>query len=430
MNKNLTREKRIRQNMIFNTVGSLIYYACQWLMTILIARILGYEEAGVLSIAMSVTASPAIVGLFNIRSFQVSDLENQFSDEIYILSRIYTTAISFVICIIMVILGGYDLSKKVTILIYMIYKIVEGFADVYYGVEQKNERMDYVGISLSMRGVFTLVSFYVTLKLTNSLFMSIVTISIVSASIVAFYDKKIVRKWECSARENTDIINKRIINKRVISLLGKCFPLAVVAFLNNLSLNIPKIYLEKYYGSEIMGIYSSVSSPTLVVQLAATTIFAPLIPVLSLLFKERKKELFCNTIKKLALIMVLLSIVCLAGAKLFGRWGLVLLFKQSIEPYAYMFVPITGIAIMIAINASLFSMCTLMREIKSQYLIGVLGILSSYIFSITVVKEMSMVGTTYAFVGSLFIQILIQIMIIYNKIKKYVWSGDNNGTES
>ena len=194
MEKKLTREKKIRQSMIFNTIGSLVYYACQWLMTILVARMSGYVEAGIFSIAMSVTASPAIVGLFNVRSFQVSDVENQFSNEIYIQSRLYTITLSFIICIVMVLLGGYDIEKTIDILVYMIYKITEGIADVYYGVEQKKERMDYAGISLAIRGIGTVIAFGLILETTNSLLLSLIAISIVSFSVILLYDRRIVKK--------------------------------------------------------------------------------------------------------------------------------------------------------------------------------------------------------------------------------------------
>ena len=84
------KEKSVQQNMIYNTFGTLVYYFCQWVITVLIVRMSGLEDAGILNLAMSVTAAPAIVGLFNIRSYQVSDLKGQYSDQVYIKSRLYT----------------------------------------------------------------------------------------------------------------------------------------------------------------------------------------------------------------------------------------------------------------------------------------------------------------------------------------------------
>ena len=65
--------RSVQANMLFNTVGSVIYYFCIWLSSVLIVRMSGYTDAGIFSVAMTVTASPAIFGLFHVRNYQVSE---------------------------------------------------------------------------------------------------------------------------------------------------------------------------------------------------------------------------------------------------------------------------------------------------------------------------------------------------------------------
>lgn len=403
-------KKSVQQNMIFNTVGSLIYYVCQWLMSVVIVRISGYEDAGILSLAMTVTASPAIVGLFNIRSYQVSDIDGQYSNKTYIQSRMYTNLLSYLVCLVMVLVGGYSLQKAAVILTFMLFKVAEGFADVYYGIEQKWERMDYAGISMTIRGIGTIILFVAGFLITGSLLFSVVAIAAFSFAVILLYDRRIVKRWE-TAEEKTGW-------QEIKMLLITCLPLAIVAFLNNLSINLPKIYLEQYFGSEVMGYYNSVASPTVVVQLAATTIFAPLVPILTLEYNQGNKDKFLGILKKFGGLVLGLSVLCLIGAKLLGRWGLVLLFQESIEPYVYLFVPVIIVSILIAVNASLFSLCTLLREIRTQYIIGVAGVVSAWILALTVVKTQSMMGVVYALIGTLVIQIAIQVALIAKKVRK------------
>lgn len=403
-----TGKMSVQRNMLFNTVGAMVYYACQWLLTILIVRMSGYFDAGILSVAMSVTASPGIIGLFNMRNFQVSDIRGQFTDKTYIRSRLYTNILSYVVCIVMVILGGYSLEKASVIFAFMVLKINEGLADVYYGIEQKNERLDYTGISLTVRGLGTLVAFISSFLLLRNLFFSIVIVDVFLFIFVYLYDRNITKRW---------VKKDKIVNKEVVTLLYMCVPLAVVGFLNNLSVNIPKIFLENYYGSEIMGIYSSVASPTLIVQLAATTIFAPLIPILTRYFQEKDWKSFFGVLKKIGMLVLVLSVVCIIASKLLAHWGLVLLFSESIEPYVYLFVPNIVVAILFAINACLFSICTLIREIKSQYIIGIVGIVTAIVLSMIIVKNMSMDGVVYSLIFIFIVQIVLQIAIIARRIK-------------
>lgn len=402
------RTKSVKQNMIFNTAGSLIYYFCQWLMSVLIVRVSGFADAGILSLAMSVTAAPAIIGLFNIRSYQVSDIEEQYSDEVYIKSRVYTNILAYLICFAVVLLNGYHLKKALVIMVFMFFKMAEGFADVYYGIDQKRERMDYAGISLSIRGIGSLVLFFGAFRLTKSLLASIAAMTVFSFLVIFFYDRKVTQVKK-EQREDTGAMVK--------SLILTCFPLAVVAFLNNLSLSVPKLFLERYFGEEIMGIYSSVSSPTMVIQLAATTLFAPLVPLLTAEYNQKNKKNFMKIIRQFALLIGAITVICLIGGKLLAHWGLVLLFGTEIEPYVNLFLPVVLIAVLIAVNASLFSICTLIREIKTQYLIGFAGIIGAFILSVTVVKAGSMVGVNLAMVGTLLIQIVIQLGLIWKNLR-------------
>lgn len=413
LHMNLRDEQNIQRNMIFNTVGTLVYSVCQWLMSVIIVRLSGYEDAGIWAIAASVTASPAIVGLFNIRSFQVSDLEGQFSDHVYIRSRTVTNLVSFLVCAVMVFAGGYNLEKAAVIFVYMLFKIIEAYADVYYGIEQRWNRMDYVGISLAVRGIGTVLLFIVVFLTCGSMLLGIVAMSLLSLAVVLVYDRTIVNK-----RKQKESTGREHIANEVRQLLVTCFPLAVVAFLNNLSINMPKIFLERFYGSEIMGFYSSVSSPTVIIQLAATTIFAPLIPVLTLAYNEREKSRFLGVIKKYLLLVLGFSIICMAGSAVLGEWGLVLLYGEGIRPYAGLLVPIVVVSIFIAVNANLFSICTLLREIKIQYLIGFLGIAASLLLSVWLVRAAASYGVICATLGTLGVQILIQAAIIIKKVKE------------
>ncbi len=403
----------ISQTMLFNTVGSLIYYACQWFLSVVIVRISGYEKAGVLSLAMSVTAAPAIIGLFNVRNYQASDLNNQYNQKTYINSRHITNLFSFLICAVMVLAGGYSKEKAVVILLFMLYKIAEGYADVYYGIEQRWERLDYAGISMTIRGIGTIIIFVVILLAFDNLIIGLLAISIFSLLIVLVYDVRKTRAW-CN-----DKIDASQLKSEVISLLITCIPLAIVAFLNNFAFNLAKIVLEGTYGSEVMGYYSSVASPTLVVQLAAQTIFAPMIPPLTECFVKKDKNGFYSILKKFSCLFCGLTIVVLIGSKLLAHWGLCLLFGDKIEPYVYLFVYIVLMTIFMAINTSLFSVCTLIREIKIQYLIGMVAIVVSVITAYTLVVRFSMEGVIWAQTITILSQILIQIVIIVRKLRKH-----------
>jgi O-antigen/teichoic acid export membrane protein len=397
--------------MIFYTLGSMIYYGCQWLMTVVIVRISGYEAAGVLATALAVCAAPAIVSLFNVRNYQVSDLNGQYSFATYTNARHCTNVLAYVICFGIVLVNGYSFDKALVILAFMLYKLVEGIVDVLYGVEQQREHLDYAGISYAMRGIGTIVVFGIVQVISNSLFTSMLAITCFSLAVVVCYDWRIVRCWENSDKGKKDYT-------QIFQLLLTCLPLAVVAFLNNLSVNVPKMALERFYGEKVMGFFSSVNSPTLVMQLLAQTIFAPLVTPLTVAFNQRQKQVFGEIIKKFVMMMAVVAICCLFGAVLLGSPVLVFLFGTEIKPYVYLFTPSILVTLLIGVNSALLGICTLIREIKSQYLVGAAGIIVSVVLSFWCVRQYSGMGVVYAQLGSIVIQIALQVVMIHRKLRK------------
>lgn len=84
-----TKDLTTRENIIWNALGSLVFLGCQWLITVFAARLSnGYSDAGVLAICMSIANIYAQVGLFKIRSYQVSDLTCEYSASEYICFRL------------------------------------------------------------------------------------------------------------------------------------------------------------------------------------------------------------------------------------------------------------------------------------------------------------------------------------------------------
>ena len=61
MRSDPTKELSVKANMIYNTVGATLYYFCIWLASVLIVRMSGFEDAGIFSLAITVTNAPAVL---------------------------------------------------------------------------------------------------------------------------------------------------------------------------------------------------------------------------------------------------------------------------------------------------------------------------------------------------------------------------------
>lgn len=404
-------------NIFYNSFGTIFYYGCQWLTTILVVRLSGFADGGLYNLAMTFTAAFAIMALFNTRQYQASDVVGEYSDRTYIRSRLYAMAISFLICGIGLLLNDYTMYQRIVILLYMLHKCGEAWIDVYHGIDQKSGRMDYVCYSYLARGVLMLVSFCGILYLTENLALAVFGMTVVTYGMAFVYDK---RKAERFISEDSKA-EGAAVKKLMIAML----PLVIVAVTNNLSISFPKYFLERYYGETVLGYYSSVATPSMVVQVGAQTIFIPLITPLADCLLNHDKKGFVNILKKVAAVCALLSVVALIASALLGEWFLVLAFQEDIRPYTYLFVPVIVSTLMISVNASLFPVCTVLREIKGQLAVGIAGVASSLAASVWFVKRYSMDGVVIALLITLGIQIIIEGYCIYRKMSK--WKETEHG---
>ncbi len=410
------KEKSTLANIFYNSFGTMFYYGCQWLTTLLVVRLSGYQDAGVYSIAMTFTAAFAILALYNTRQYQVADVSGEYSDRTYIHSRYLAMAIAFLICFAGLFFNSYTPYQWGAILLYMLFKCVEAWVDVYHGIDQKNGRMDYVCYSYIMRGILMLGGFCGILYATQNLVLAISGITALTGIIAVCYDRHVAQRF-IPQNESAD---PAALKKLMLAMI----PLVIVAVTNNLSISLPKYFLDRYYGETALGFYSSVATPSMIVQVGAQTVFIPLIRPLADRLKENDRKGFLGILKTVGIVFAILSVLALIASALFGEGFLTLVF-EDIEPYTYLFVPIIVTTLLISINAALFPVCTVLKEIKGQMAIGIGGLASSFLASVVCVKHFSMDGVVIALLITLAVQIIIELYCVYRRMKKWkeIWHG-------
>ena len=329
------------KNVFYNTFGNIFYSFCQWLITIVVVYLENYEfgAAGILSLAMTTSSSFSAISLFSMRNYQISDTKGEFTQGQYVSSRIITCAAAFVACIIYAIPGN-NLFQILCIAAFMLVRIAESLADVLFGVDQMHDRYGLICLSCTLRGIMTAGSFIVVMRMTHNLVLTLFTMAVLNLLIVVIIDVRMTFKLE-------KIIIK-LKDKLLIKLFKQCLPLVVFTFLLSLVNLIPKQVLNMVQGEDALGVYSSIASPTLVVQVFASVAFAPFIPKLAQLLEQKEYDKFLKIQRFTYIGLAVLAGVVLAGAALLGRPALFLLFKEDILEYYDLFIPIVCCTILLA----------------------------------------------------------------------------------
>ncbi len=402
-------ENQLQKNIIWNAFGNLVYLGLQWVVTVMVTRLMGLEDAGVLSLAMSVSASFWAVAAFGIRNFQVSDINNKYSDSCYVNVRIITCAAAFVLCAVFSCVNGYSLKQIVAINLYMIFRLAEVFSDVLYGIFQKNNRLDIAGKSCIIRGLATVMGFFSGYAVSKDLNVSLVMMSVCSLMSTFLFDFTNVRKFSR--------LHLKTGKNVCIALLKETVPLCAVTFFTMAISTAPKYILEKMTDETTLGAYSSIFAPALLIQNAANYIFVPFTGKFALFYQNSDVKGFIRLLIRICAVILALSIVVIIGAMLFGEWGLVLLFGESICQYIYLLFPIL-MCVFASALLSLFSMlCVVVRAFKLLIIANIVGFVACSAFTPLFINCFGANGASYGFTLGMTNALILCIVAVMSKLR-------------
>lgn len=385
----------MRENMLWNSAGSITYLACQWLVTVLIVRLSdGYNAAGLLSLASSVTGTFGTFANYKMGVYQISDIKHENTTSEYLGFRLITLGGSFIACIIYSLITC-PLSSILTITLYFIFKAVGLVIDIMHGLDQVNRRMDFIGKSFMLQGVSTLAAFTVVFGLTQSLDLAIMAMTAAAFGVLFLFDLPHSRTFES--------YGVHITAKKTFYLLKRSFSAVLASLACSAIYTAPKQLLLVMVSDAALGIYSSAAAPALVVQMGATYLYAPLLDVFARHHYERNKQEMLRLLKRTALGVIAIGIVCYIGAGLLGEWALCLLFGESIRPYAYLLQPVVVTSVATAFLWFFGDLLVALRSFRGYFLGNAIALASVVPLGVFCIQQWGMNGVSFAATAASFI---------------------------
>ena len=341
--------------MLWNAFGNLVYLGCQWLLVVLVTNLGEFRQAGVLSLAMSVSATFQTVALFGIRHFQVSDTDGEFSDSAYVGFRFVTCLLSLLCCTAFSLISGYFGETLLAITLFLVFRLAESVSDVLHGIAQKNARLDVAGKSFAIKGVGLLVLFFVTFRVSGNLNAGLAVIALFSLLTTFTYDWLVVRRLsDFKVRPNL---------RESLTMAGKTLPLCLYLFLFSAISTVPKLILERISGEELLGVYSSIFAPALLITSAANYLYAPFTTAFTGYWHAKDRKRFLALFCKIAGAILLVGVAVLLAAHFFGNFFLSLIFGEKILPYTGLFPWILVAVLCVALMSFLCMLEIVLRDI-------------------------------------------------------------------
>lgn len=400
----------IKQNMLWNSAGSMTYLACQWLVTVLVVRMSsGYDDAGLLSLAMSVVGIFGTFANYKMGTYQISDIrhENKLSE--YLGFRCFTLGLAFVACMMYAYLTCAPYAL-ITVALFFIFKAVGLLIDVLHGVDQQCRRMDYIGKSFMAQGLSTLGAFALAYWVTQSLDLAIVAMTAAALAVFVLYDIPRTRQFER--------ISLNLSRHKAFYFLRVSFPAVLASLAASAIFAVPKQYLAIVSGDAALGIYASVAAPALIIQMGATYLYGPLLDVFPRYFFDGDRAGFLKLLGKTIAGIVLVGIVCSVVLGFVGSWALRLLFGSDIEPYVYLLQPIILSTVLTAFLWFFGDLLIALRNFKANFIGNVAALLAVLLFTFPFVNWWDMNGVSFAGAGACLVGVLVLLLFLVSTVRR------------
>jgi O-antigen/teichoic acid export membrane protein len=396
--------------LFWNAGGMSVFYLCRWIINIAVVRMgADYVDAGTLVLAVSITSIWNTVALFMVRNVQATDVSNRYFFGNYLCARFFTVGLSIVACLVHAFITADTPLQAVIIVAYMIIVASTAFGDVFHGVFQINWRMDIISISYVLRGISILAVFLVIYKLFD-LIWAVIGMALVSVAVLILYDVPNAKKY-VSLEVLPDI-------GKVISLCKLCFPLVLVSCVYTLIPSITRIVYEQKAGTDMLGIYGSVTLPATIIQALASTAFAPLTNVFTRQYKKKDRRSFVQTFWISIIGVFVLFVMLFAIAVFGGKQFLGVLFIKDISQYAYLFTEATVMCLFVVLSWLAALPLTLFRYMKTEFAISLIGLAICIAGATPLINRFGGSGANYVQICAYAAIVLCESVIVLRVIKK------------
>lgn len=400
----------IKQNMLWNSTGSMFYLVCQWLITVLVVRLSsGFDAAGLLSLATSVVGTFGTFANYKIGTYQISDIHHENTLKEYLAFRCLTLGLAFVACVAYAFLTC-PLYSVVTIVLYYGYKGVGLVIDILHGCDQQHRRMDYIGKSFMLQGMVSIVSFVAVFSFSQNLNAAIVAMTVCVLLVFALFD--------CSRAGQFEPLGLHLSREKALFLLKTSLPAVVASVAASAIFTIPKQYLLSVSGDAALGIYSSIAAPALVVQMGAQYLYGPLLDIFPRRFFDGRMADFNRLLAKTTLSIIAVAACCCVGVIFVGEPLLVLVFGESIRPHVYLLQPVLVSTVMTAFLWFFGDLLITVRDFRANFTGNVLALVTVIPLSFVCINLWDMNGVSFASAGACLAGVIYLGLALHRNAKK------------
>ena len=311
-----TRTRTLRTNFFWNAAGNAAFALCQWGIFVVFAKLGSPTLVGRLVYALALTAPLFVVAGLQLRSVQATDAENRHSLGQYLGLRAVTTVAALIVAILVAgVLWSAGNQSALLILFWALSKAVDSGSDALYGLFQQFERMDYVGVSLLLRGVLAVASVAILFPVSHSAPIALAGLVVGWVGVFILFDIPVARillrqheKSNTDRRSTTEKLRPVLSQRALMPLFLEAAPLGIVAFLLTIQVQVPRYVVAGELHTHELGLFSAAAYLTFIGAMLVNALGAPACVRLAQYHQAGARTAFRGLMAKLLLMAAGLGI--------------------------------------------------------------------------------------------------------------------------
>jgi O-antigen/teichoic acid export membrane protein len=329
----------LKRNALWTMVGTGTYAATQWLQIAIVAHTGTSTDVGRYALALGVCTPVFMFFNLQLRQIQATDSLRKYSFPDYLGMRLLCSACAFILVCILACSLFPSVSIVGLAVLLGLFKVAESISDIYQGLLQQHERMDYVGRSLVVKSGLILSAFGGIYYGSHSLLCAVAAMVGAQLTGLLIYDVRASYRATRARRSETWLATLRtmaVANFQPATLrrLGlRALPLGIAMMLISLYSNLPRFVLNKYVGASGVGVFAAINYISMIGGLLVTAVGTAITPRLSQ-YAHGNKSGYRQLLGRLVLLGAALGCVGVAGSLLFGSKLLYFLYGAEYARHA------------------------------------------------------------------------------------------------
>ena len=409
-----------KSNYLWNLLGSVSSALISTLLLLIASRELGATQSDIFSIVYSISQQLIIIGLFQVRNYQATDVSGRISFTDYFFSRIITILLMLLSASVFLFFQKYSLEKTLIYIFIILYRACDAFSDVYQGQLQQNRRSDLAGKILFFRSIIAIVNFFIILKITESLVITSFGIFLVNALLTFILDIPILRESRITGPIKLD---KNTVSSTFL-ILKQCFPLFLNGFIITYIFTEPKLVIDQLLSRDIFASgmqrnFNILFMPTFILNLLFI-ILRPMITELSYDWENKKFDIFNKKVKNISKVLLFFGIITIIFSYFVGTFLLSFVFGVDLNSYSIELVVLILAGLFNVFATMIDNLMTIFRRQKLLLPVYIITFIFSKILNYPMIFSFGISGAAISFLISMVIYFVLSIIIYFYSFQKLI----------